>query len=121
MPFSVLHVSQPVDYGVGRCVAMLVEDQVRRGWEVTVAAPPDGELPAEIARIGAPLVPWPAMRSPGRGVVGEARRLAAAVRRIRPDVVHLHSSKAGLSGRLALRGSVPTLFQTHGWSFLAVD
>jgi glycosyltransferase involved in cell wall biosynthesis len=36
-------------------------------------------------------------------------------------VVHLHSSKAGLAGRLALRGRTPTIFQTHAWSFLALD
>ena len=35
--------------------------------------------------------------------------------------VHLHSSKAGLAGRLALRCRVPTLFQPHAWSFDAVD
>jgi glycosyltransferase involved in cell wall biosynthesis len=35
-------------------------------------------------------------------------------------VVHLHSAKAGLAGRLALRGARPTLFQPHGWSWLAV-
>ena len=38
-----------------------------------------------------------------------------------PSVVHLHSSKAGLAGRLAIRGRRPTLFQPHAWSFLAVD
>jgi glycosyltransferase involved in cell wall biosynthesis len=38
-----------------------------------------------------------------------------------PDVVHLHSSKAGLVGRLALRGRRPTVFQPHAWSFEAAD
>ena len=39
------------------------------------------------------------------------------LRNLRPDVVHLHSSKAGLAGRLALRGRTPTIFQPHLWSF----
>jgi glycosyltransferase involved in cell wall biosynthesis len=34
-------------------------------------------------------------------------------------VVHLHSSKAGLAGRLAVAGRRPTIFQPHGWSWLA--
>jgi glycosyltransferase involved in cell wall biosynthesis len=33
--------------------------------------------------------------------------------------VHLHSSKAGLCGRLALRGRLPTVFQPQAWSFHA--
>jgi glycosyltransferase involved in cell wall biosynthesis len=39
---------------------------------------------------------------------------------MRPDLVHLHSSKAGLAGRLALRGHRTTIFQPHAWSFEAV-
>ncbi len=52
-------------------------------------------------------------------MVGETRRLARLVRAWAPDVVHLHSSKAGLAGRLALRGRLPTVFQPHAWSFEA--
>lgn len=38
--------------------------------------------------------------------------------RIRPDLVHLHSSKAGMLGRLAARISgVPSVFTAHGWAF----
>jgi glycosyltransferase involved in cell wall biosynthesis len=51
----------------------------------------------------------------------EARRLQRIVADARPDVVHLHSAKAGLAGRLALRGRVSTIFQPHGWSWLAVE
>ncbi|MYW34882.1 glycosyltransferase, partial [Streptomyces sp. SID2119] len=39
----------------------------------------------------------------------------------RPHVVHAHSAKAGLAGRIAVRGRVPTVFQPHAWSFEAVD
>jgi glycosyltransferase involved in cell wall biosynthesis len=68
-------------------------------------------------------VPWSAGRNPGRGSLGEARRLAAIVEEHRPDALHLHASKAGLAGRLRTRFGrrVPTLFQPHGWSWLAVD
>jgi glycosyltransferase involved in cell wall biosynthesis len=52
-------------------------------------------------------------------VVGETRCLARIVGEVSPDVVHLHSSKAGLAGRLAVRGRRPTVFQPNGWSFEA--
>jgi len=54
-------------------------------------------------------------------VADETRRLAAVLRSLRPDLVHLHSAKAGLAGRLALRGGLPTVYQPHAWSFLAVE
>ena len=120
MSLSVLHVSQPVDGGVARCVADLVADQVARGWRVGVASPPGGPLLERTLAVGAEHVPWPARRSPGPWVPRETRALARIVDRLRPDLVHLHSSKAGLAGRLALRGRRPTLFQPHAWSFLAV-
>jgi glycosyltransferase involved in cell wall biosynthesis len=43
--------------------------------------------------------------------------LSRILRRLDPEVVHLHSSKAGLAGRLAVRGRRPTVFQPHLWSF----
>ena len=46
----------------------------------------------------------------------EIRRIAA---QIRPDVIHLHSSKAGALGRLAFNGNkVPLFYTPHGYSFL---
>jgi glycosyltransferase involved in cell wall biosynthesis len=49
--------------------------------------------------------------------VAAARRI---VRASRPHVVHAHSAKAGLAGRIAVRGRVPTVFQPHAWSFEAM-
>lgn len=115
----VLHVAQPVDGGVARYVLAATADQAARGWDVTVACPDGGWLAPELAVRRTPRVAWAATREPGPGTAGEARRLARLVRDAAPDVVHLHSAKAGLAGRLALRGRVPTLFQPHGWSWLA--
>jgi glycosyltransferase involved in cell wall biosynthesis len=117
---SVLHVAQPAAGGVARYVIDLVSDQVARGFAVAVASPPDGALPPRTRSAGAEHRVWLAGREPGPHVWREVRSLGSVVQTVRPDVVHLHSAKAGLAGRLALRGRLPTVFQPHGWSFEAV-
>ncbi|WP_214321164.1 glycosyltransferase [Nonomuraea sediminis] len=115
---SVLHVAQPTDGGVAGYVVAAATDQMRRGWHVTVAAPAEGPLRERLAEAGIGHLAWQARRSPGPSSLAEARALGRLVRRLDPDVVHLHSAKAGLAGRLALRGRWPTIFQPHGWSWL---
>jgi glycosyltransferase involved in cell wall biosynthesis len=82
-----------------------------------VASPRSGWLAQQVVAVGAEHVEWPAKRSPGPWVASETSRLARLVAATSPDVVHLFSSKAGLAGRLAIRGKRPTLFQPEGWSF----
>jgi glycosyltransferase involved in cell wall biosynthesis len=114
---SVLLVSQPTTEGVARCVADLAAAQCARGWPVTVASPRSGWLAEQAAAVGADHVEWSARRSPGPWVATETARLGRVIDATAPDVVHLFSSKAGLAGRLAIRGRRPTLFQPEGWSF----
>lgn len=118
-PLSVLHVTQPVEAGVAAYVAAAATDQIRRGWRVTVAAPDRGPLREYLAEQGVPQLVWDAGRSPGASCPRELFALRRIVETIDPDLVHLHSAKAGLIGRLLLRGRRPTLFQPHGWSWLA--
>lgn len=105
---------------MARVVADLASDQVRRGWEVTVACPERGPLMAWAGAAPARTIRWDATRDPGVHSLGEITRLARVIQQVDPEVVHLHSSKAGLAGRLAVRGRRCTLFQPHGWSFEAV-
>lgn len=119
MSRSILHVAQPRDAGVPRVAAGLVADQVKRGLAVSVASPPDGELRLAAERAGARWLPWSATRGPGPDTLVEGRRLAAIIGEVDADLVHLHSSKAGLTGRLVLRGRRPVVFQPHSWSFEA--
>ncbi len=46
------------------------------------------------------------------------RALRQILKRENPDLVHLHSSKAGVVGRLAARSiHIKSLFTAHGWAF----
>ncbi|MEW2632324.1 glycosyltransferase family 4 protein [Streptomyces sp. NPDC048389] len=117
---TVFHLVQPVDGGVARVVTDLVTQQVRAGIRPVVACPPQGRLPGLAAQAGAVVHPWPADRAPGPRLAAEVRTAARLIRDSGPHVVHAHSAKAGLAGRLAVRGRVPTVFQPHAWSFDAV-
>lgn len=39
------------------------------------------------------------------------------IKEFKPDIIHCHSSFAGIVGRLASKNEVPTFFTAHGWSF----
>lgn len=53
--------------------------------------------------------------------VALARAIRAAIRDEEPDVVHLHSSWAGILGRLAMPRTVPVVFTPHCFSFERLD
>jgi glycosyltransferase involved in cell wall biosynthesis len=117
----IVHVTQPVTAGVAAVVLRLAIDQRDRGWAVSIVCPPTGWLPDRAEEAGIAVHGWSAARAPGPRTVVETARLRRVLDRLAPDVVHLHSSKAGLAGRLAVRGRWPTIFQPHLWSFQTAD
>ena len=114
----VLHVSVPTSGGVATVATRYVRDQVERGWNVTVACPSRGDLGYAAREAGA-AVRWWRADAQDSTLPGAVARLNRIVNDIAPDVVHLHSGKAGLAGRLVVRNRIPTVFQPHAWSFLA--
>lgn len=45
-------------------------------------------------------------------------KFISLIKRLNPAVIHLHSAKAGLLGRLAARVCrIPTVYSVHGWAF----
>lgn len=116
----VLLVSQPTTAGTARHVADLAAGLLGRGIDITLACPPDGMLTGRARRDGVPVIELPMNReiSPVADAVAFVRLLSLC-RRLRPDVVHLHSSKAGFLGRLAgrLAGVPVVVFTPHCWSF----
>jgi glycosyltransferase involved in cell wall biosynthesis len=115
----VLHIAQPAEGGVPAVVMAHARAQVDAGWDVTLACPAVITSPAHLAAPGVTHVPWSSSRMPNRSLVAEVRSLSALVDRLNPDIVHLHSAKAGLVGRLAVRGRRATVYQPHAWSFHA--
>lgn len=113
VPLTVLHVAQPVDGGVAGYVRSVAAFQASHGWDVTVAGGFEVDNPVRT-------VPWHARRSPVRGVAAEVDALGQVLALSRPDVVVLHSAKAGLVGRLAIRSRIPTVYLPHAWSFYAL-
>ncbi|MEU4464763.1 glycosyltransferase [Streptomyces sp. NPDC024017] len=116
-----MHVAQSSGGGVARVVASLAAGQLASGDRVVVACLPDSRLSSAATQCGAEVLAWRATRQPGRGLPREVRDLYQLIESVRPDIVHLHSSKAGLAGRIAVRGRLPTVFQPHAWSFNAVS
>jgi len=96
-----------------------------RGHEVTLAYGPiygpEGSLLARARQGGYELVELPHMLRAVRPLADWRcyRQCRALIRRVRPDVVHTHSSKAGIIGRAAARAErVPAVAHTiHGLAF----
>jgi glycosyltransferase involved in cell wall biosynthesis len=97
----------------------------RHGADVTLitgpAEGPEGDLFGRAARLGPRLEVMPQLVRPIRPStdVRAYRLLRRAFRRLRPDVVHTHSSKAGILGRAAAWAEgVPAVVHTiHGLPF----
>jgi glycosyltransferase involved in cell wall biosynthesis len=125
----VCHVIEATIGGTRRHIVDLTRAQARRGHEVTLisAALRDAGYRddlTELAREGVRCVDLPMTRAirPARDLA-HLTALAGLLRELRPDVLHTHSSKAGVLGRLAARevGLDATVHTPHTFAFLFAD
>ncbi len=90
-------------YGGARQVLWLGDGLTRRGHRCTIICPPDSDVARAAGELGITVHALP-MR--GDLDIGFAWRFARAVRRLRPDIVHVHSRRGadtlgGIGARLA--------------------
>lgn len=77
-------------------------------------------LVAMVKAMGIPVHPVPSLVAPLSPTKDfqALKEMTQVIRKVNPDLVHLHSSKAGLLGRLASRlVGKPVVFTAHGWAF----
>lgn len=126
----ILHITEAMGGGVLNVVQQLAARQTDAGLSVTVVHSirfdtPDAHtlsemFPDPVRRLIAPMAtnvaPYQDIKS--------IWHLVRLIRKLNPDVIHLHSSKAGVLGRIACRlaGKQKSCFYSpHGFSFLRKD
>ncbi len=126
----ILHITEALGGGVLNVVQQVAARQTEAGLSVTVAhsvrfdtpdVPTLSEMfPSPIRRV---IVPMATNVAPYQDIKA-LWRLVRLIKKLNPDVIHLHSSKAGVLGRIACRlaGKRKHCFYSpHGFSFLRKD
>ncbi|MDR6407091.1 glycosyltransferase [Paraburkholderia terricola] len=129
MQQKILHVTEALGGGVLHCVVLLANRQVTAGDDVVVLhslrhdTPPSAKLDELFdPRVRRQLVDM--RTSIGAHDIASVFRLMIELFHERPDIVHLHSSKAAALGRIAtllLGISARTIYSPHGFAFLKED
>jgi len=122
----VLHVMESTIGGTRRHIADVASGQRALGLDVHLAVATEREprFLADLERLeheGIHVERLPMVRSIAPGLdLAHGRRLAGLLRTLRPDVVHTHSSKAGVLGRLAsiATGIGARVHTPHTFAFL---
>jgi glycosyltransferase involved in cell wall biosynthesis len=117
----VLIAFEPPDGGVAEHVAQLAASLGGHGWEVELAGPERTGVYERLAEAGLRVHRVPFQRGYGHPATDAValRRLAGILRRGRFDLVHCHSAKAGVLGRLAARAAgVPAVYSPHCFPFV---
>ena len=92
----------------------------KAGHSVLIVAGTDGWLTDELSAIGIKYIVLPSLVREINLVkdVKTVKLLSNIVGKEQPDIIHCHSSKAGIVGRVVgLFQHVPVVFTAHGWAF----
>ncbi len=126
----ILHITEALGTGVVHSISQLATIQANNGFDIVLVhscrpeTPPPDQLdrlfPPPIRRIQIPMVTPVSPLKDARDVIA----LAKLFRQMRPDAIHLHSSKAGVLGRIAAFFTGyggRTFYSPRGFAFLRED
>lgn len=90
------------------------------GHEVTILVGGTGVFNEQAERLGLNVISLPSLIRDINPLLDFKAyfEIKAAIKLYSPDIIHLHSSKAGVLGRLVSTSlNIPSVFTAHGWSF----
>ncbi len=121
MPRALL-LFEPPDGGAPEVVLNLALSMERHGWSALVAGPERASIRARLERAGVAYLPVPHLRRGSGSPFANLRALRSLDDRLARepvDVIHCHSSKAGVLGRLlGARRRTPVVYSPHCFAFL---
>jgi len=120
MKIKVLHIITKLELGGAQGNTLYTVKHLDPGkFEVSLACGPGGILDGETAGINVHFVAELAREINPLKDFAAVMRLRSLIKKISPDVVHTHSSKAGILGRIAAKlAGVPAVIHTfHGFGF----
>jgi glycosyltransferase involved in cell wall biosynthesis len=105
--------------GAQSYVKSLIENLYQK-YEITLATGEEGSLTETIKAMGVKVYLIPSLIRAINPLTDffAIKQTVDLIRQLQPDILHLHSSKAGIIGRIAgVICQVPTVFTAHGWGF----
>lgn len=126
MKKKVLHIVEAFGGGVFTYLTALANNTCEE-FDVTIACTIRPQTPENFERFLDPRVHVIRMEHQQRSInlrkdLRGAKEIREIVKRVSPDVIHLHSSKAGILGRIAINCKKNKVYYTpHGFSFLKED
>ena len=123
---KILYIVEAMGGGIFTYIVQLANG-LADDFDITVAFGLRKETPKNYAEYFDQRVNMVRVKSFGRSVnpikdLKAGREIKKIVKEVKPDIVHLHSSKAGVLGRMLISGRKHKMFYTpHGYSFLMED
>jgi glycosyltransferase involved in cell wall biosynthesis len=113
---------EPPDGGAPEVVLNLALSMERHGWSARVAGPEQASIRARLEQAGIEYLPVSHLKRGSRSPLSDLRALRSLDRTLARDpvdVIHCHSSKAGVIGRvLGARHRTPVVYSPHCFAFL---
>lgn len=116
---KVLHITQATIGGTLEYLKLFFTHINKDEYEVYLACPSYGPMKKEIEDIGVKVYPLEMTREISlKDDLNSFMDMKKLIKKVNPDIVHLHSSKAGVLGKIAsYLNNIPCIYNAHGWSF----
>ncbi len=116
---KVLHITQATIGGTLEYLKLFFNHINKDEYEVYLACPSYGPMKKEIEDMGVKVYPLEMTREISlKDDLNSFMEMKKLIKRVNPDIVHLHSSKAGVLGKIAsYLNKIPCIYNAHGWAF----